>query len=1024
MRLAAVLLGVLLIIFAISPSPRAAAETFGSNVRVNQPALGERNVPALAVGWDGTVYAAWQDKSSGHWRIMFAHQPASGGPFTGHVQVASSPPASSIEMTPDIGYWNQTVYVVWEDNRNTLSYDIYFSSIPVPGGVPSPEKRINDESWSGSREAPALAVGPNGTIYVAYDNESSQVKLVASYDGGLSWTDSVVVSWSAVNSRGEQRVAVDRHGKVYVVWSDGRSGMIDRPGGVQVEDDDVYIANSSDGGLTFGQDAPVNDVVRGKVQSSPAIAIDGNGRVHVAWKDERLESNTATDIFYANSDDGRDFGRNIAVNDTVRVALNPYKTTHQQPSVAVSRLGDTVFIAWADDRALNHSIYLVKSTDGGVTFHPGNIPQSGANAFFDDASSFNGEWDLGEATLLDNGNGVLDAGVLDGSPDKVIDAGKANLRTDLTGNRLRYHDQDSNGAWSASEDIVDEGPNGSFPHIYANILAPWDNSGYAESLISLLETADGLGMNIAPGRLLAVGGFNTANQGLQVTDPISDASLEIVYKANATYAGSASVNWAVDGGTNHSWFVPASTADIWTFRSIDLFAQGVGNVSSLQNLTVSLANTGLTGSVSFDRMILTATIGIAGVFDGLDTIVYNGTSPTNLGDSLANFSASDKIAYMDVGMAGQYQLGDPVIHCAAPIVTGGDLTSQDEVLSRADAPAWRALFDFLPLNDDTTGAAHYMPRIVLNPFDYVTAAWQDFRGGTPVIYSTTAPTDVTHGPYMAFWMDANKTKAGPGGLVQYKLHVRNIGGVAAANVTIANTLAPGLEFMTSNPSPNSTAGGVYTWNLGFVSSLGLDDIAVVASVNPSVPLRTILPSRAILNFTDILGAERRGQYSWLDIMASDLMPPVITHSPPGEVQAGSDLTISATVTDDTSVWQVRLYLKPVGASYFNSPILMNRVGSTDEYKVTFGPGDTAGTLGYYIEAYDTFGNVARSPAGAPADAYKVNVVSFPMILVIMVIAVIIAVVVIAVLIARMKKEAPPQTPEDEGTDEVAKPPTR
>jgi uncharacterized repeat protein (TIGR01451 family) len=293
----------------------------------------------------------------------------------------------------------------------------------------------------------------------------------------------------------------------------------------------------------------------------------------------------------------------------------------------------------------------------------------------------------------------------------------------------------------------------------------------------------------------------------------------------------------------------------------------------------------------------------------------------------------------------------------------------------------------------------------------------------PGIFSTTAQTEV-HGPYIAFWMDANETRAGPGGLVHYKTHVRNIGGISAANVTIANTLVPGLEFVRSNPSPDSTTGGVYTWDLGFLSSLGSDEIAVEARVNASVPLRTILPSRAVLNFTDILGAQRPEQFAWLDITASDLMPPVITHSPPSEAQAGSDLTISATVTDDTSVWQVRLYVKPVGATYFNSPILMNRVGSTDEYKATFGVGDTTGTLEYYIEAYDTFGNVARSPPGAPADAYKVNVVSFPMALVLIVIAVIIAVVVIAVLIARMKKEAPPQTPEDEGTDEGAEPPMR
>ena len=1018
--------------------PPATGEIFGPNVRVNIDTNLDRNVPAMAVGWDGTVYAAWQDKASGSWRIMLAHEAASGSTFTGHVQVASSAPAGSIEQSPDIGYFNGTVYVVWQDNRNTNSSDIYFSAVPMPLGVPGPEKKINSEWWPGYRQAPAIAVAPNGTIYVAYNNETVHIRLVASYDGGQTWTASALVSGSTFNFRGEQRVAVDPLGKVYVVWRDGRSGMIVRPGGTQVEDDDVYIANSTDGGRTFGPNTPVNDVIAGKVQSSPTMAIDGYGRVHVAWKDERLEANEATDIFYARSDDGKTFGPNRAVNDSAPVFMAPRRTTHQQPWIALDPTGTTIYIAWVDDRAKvgandsNHNVYLFKSVDGGLTFHPGKEVDLGAgataNLFIDDASSYNGVWDSSEAAFTDNGNGVLDPGVLDGSmggsPDKLESSGIANLGEDLAGDYIRYHDANSDNQWTPDEDIIMSGPAGAFPKIRPASLTPWDTTGQG---LSLLYFNDGIAMKVDSGKILAVDGFDTDGAGLTLVDPISDVSLELVYRANSTYTGTASVQWSLQNGVNNTWFAPVDTSDVWTNMTLNLYSLGVTTVAELRDMNVSFVNNGA-GNVTFDRMSLNITRGLLGSYDRFDIIAYHGTTTTSLGDSLTKFNPPDKIVFVDVNMTGHYDQGDPLIHTASITGAGGYLSPSDEVLTRGDAPQWRTMFNSFPLNDDTAGNNHFMPRIALNPFGYINAMWQDWRGvAGPNIYACTAQAVVTLGPYMAFYLETDQKRAGPGGRVVYRIYVKNIGGVAAAGVDVRNQLPLGLDFVQSNPSPDQTVGRELRWQLGAISVSGMAKLVVEARVNASVQLNTILWTRGRLNFTDLLGTPQPSMYGGMNFIASDLQPPTIVHTPVTEVQAGGSMGITATVTDESGVAEVRLYVKPVGAVLFNPAIPMGRVGSSDNFTVTYTVGAGTGTLEYYIEAVDTSGNVGLSPSGAPSQAFSVQVVAgpgqneFPVLAVAAIVAVFVGILLVIIMLLFGRKKKLRELAEEEREEEESRP---
>lgn len=97
---------------------------------------------------------------------------------------------------------------------------------------------------------PSAAVAPDGTAYIAFENNSSAtsggIGVAKSRDGGLTWSSSTLhVSGYAF----EPAIAVDKHGTVGVTWYDLRN---DRPGDTALTAD-VWFAHSDDGGTSWRQ---------------------------------------------------------------------------------------------------------------------------------------------------------------------------------------------------------------------------------------------------------------------------------------------------------------------------------------------------------------------------------------------------------------------------------------------------------------------------------------------------------------------------------------------------------------------------------------------------------------------------------------------------------------------------------------------------------------------------------------------------------------------------------------------------
>jgi hypothetical protein len=171
-------------------------------------------------------------------------------------------------------------------------------------------------------------------------------------------TNNVQVNDVSMGQQHQPDMAVTSDGIIYVVWSDFRDDP-DGPG-VGQDEDDIYFAKSTDGGLTFSTSVCVSDDNGTALNYAPRVATDNQGNVYAVWHDNR---NGNWDIYFAKSTDG---GANFSTN--VQVVNDP--DTQYEAALAIDNDGN-IYVTWIhlyDDNDTDYDIQFAKSTDGGQTF--------------------------------------------------------------------------------------------------------------------------------------------------------------------------------------------------------------------------------------------------------------------------------------------------------------------------------------------------------------------------------------------------------------------------------------------------------------------------------------------------------------------------------------------------------------------------------------------------------------------------------------------------------------------------------
>jgi hypothetical protein len=176
----------------------------------------------------------------------------------------------------------------------------------------------DDNSLQGAKPT----IGSNGEVYICWAG-LNYIYFDKSLDGGKTFgTDLRVVNqtggWAFTESisgvsrsDGCPTIACDisnsqYNGNLYVVWSDTRNG---------IENIDVFMKKSVDGGNTWSEIKKVNNDDSNRQQLFPNMAIDPmTGYIYIAFYDRRETIGDATDVYMAISKDGGESFENIKIS--------------------------------------------------------------------------------------------------------------------------------------------------------------------------------------------------------------------------------------------------------------------------------------------------------------------------------------------------------------------------------------------------------------------------------------------------------------------------------------------------------------------------------------------------------------------------------------------------------------------------------------------------------------------------------------------------------------------------------------
>jgi hypothetical protein len=217
--------------------------------------------------------------------------------------------------------FRNSLYVAWTEFDKygsalpTDSTRILFSRSTDAGSSWSLPMRVSDRGGDcidedNTVEGAVPAVGPNGEVYVSWAGPLG-IMFDKSTDGGVTWGEDVFVTsqpggWdfsvsgiSRCNGFPVTACDVSRspyRGRIYVLWSDQRNGM---------DNTDVFVIRSDDGGMTWAPLRRVNTDLTTRHQFFPWLTIDPlSGYLYALFYDRRSTLGDTTEVWMARSTDG------------------------------------------------------------------------------------------------------------------------------------------------------------------------------------------------------------------------------------------------------------------------------------------------------------------------------------------------------------------------------------------------------------------------------------------------------------------------------------------------------------------------------------------------------------------------------------------------------------------------------------------------------------------------------------------------------------------------------------------------
>ena len=305
--------------------------------------LGSGDTPVIAVDESDIIYVAWgcYNRDDGS-KIYFTKSTDSGTSFTTPVEVSST--SSPLKWNPAITVGTDgTIYIAWQNSdiySNGIS--IYFAKSVNGGTSFSADVRVDDNIGDTILTYfPSIGVDQNDVIYVGWADYrrggNSEMRVSKSVNVGDSFGPSISVN-STIDC-GRTSLTIDPNGVVYTAW-DGSNG-------------NIYFSKSTDGCASFGQSTIINDNEPGTAQWS-SMSMDSAGVIYAIWM--RSVNNGYDVCFSKSANSGTSFESNIDMDYDNSTGID-----QKFPGMFVDKNGN-VYTVWVDLRNSNYgNIYFSSS---------------------------------------------------------------------------------------------------------------------------------------------------------------------------------------------------------------------------------------------------------------------------------------------------------------------------------------------------------------------------------------------------------------------------------------------------------------------------------------------------------------------------------------------------------------------------------------------------------------------------------------------------------------------------------------
>ena len=306
--------------------------SWSSNQRLTWTATGSYDAD-IAVDSSGGVHVVWQQYASGIEEIYYKRSTDGGTSWLPSQRLTWTSAASELPAIAVDGV--DRIHVVWDDY--TPGYpDIYYRRSVTGGASWTATQRL---TWtSGFSSFPAIACSPAGHLHVVlhdYMPGNFEIYYLAGSNGGTTWSSPRRLTWNSGNSFAPA-IAAHSSGLLHVVWRDNTPGM-----------DEIYYKNSPDGGATWISAKRLTWTPGSSYD--PVIKLGFSGQLHVVW-DDLAASNY--EIFYKKSlDGGATWG-----STQRRTWTSGYSSS---PAIAFDSSGD-LHVVWSDLTPGNYEIYYLK----------------------------------------------------------------------------------------------------------------------------------------------------------------------------------------------------------------------------------------------------------------------------------------------------------------------------------------------------------------------------------------------------------------------------------------------------------------------------------------------------------------------------------------------------------------------------------------------------------------------------------------------------------------------------------------